>query len=118
MKNLSYTDKFGTKKLDNLSFSLKAGEVLGIAGIEGNGQKEAMEILTGNMEAESGSITYRGQELTKLSIADSRKLGIAHVPEDRNLNGCAPEMSVRDNLIATSLKKLSGKGGLLKSKGH
>ena len=116
VKNLSYTDKFGTKKLDNLSFSLKAGEVLGIAGIEGNGQKEAMEILTGNMEAESGSITYRGQELTKLSIADSRKLGIAHVPEDRNLNGCAPEMSVRDNLIATSLKKLSGKGGLLKPK--
>ena len=48
VEKLNYTDKFGTKKLDDLSFSLKAGEVLGIAGIEGNGQKEAMEILTGN----------------------------------------------------------------------
>ena len=114
VENLNYTDKFGTKKLDNLSFSLKAGEVLGIAGIEGNGQKEAMEILTGNRKAESGSVFYKGKDLTKLSITDNRKLGIAHVPEDRNLNGCAPEMSVRDNLIATSLKRLSGKGSILK----
>ena len=116
VENLNYTDKFGTKKLDNLSFSLKAGEVLGIAGIEGNGQKEAMEILTGNRKAESGSVFYKGKDLTKLSITDNRKLGIAHVPEDRNLNGCAPEMSVRDNLIATSLKRLSGKGSILKPK--
>ena len=90
VENLCYTDKFGTKKLDNLNFSLKQGEVLGIAGIEGNGQKEAMEILTGRM-------------------------GIAHVPEDRNLNGSAPEMSVRDNFIAASLDKLS-KGTILDRK--
>ena len=116
VENLNYVDKFGTKKLDNLCFSLKAGEVLGIAGIEGNGQREAMEILTGNRKAESGTITYKGKKLTNLSISENRKLGIAHVPEDRNLDGCAPEMSVRDNLIATSLKRLSGKNGILKPK--
>lgn len=116
VENLNYVDKFGTKKLDNLCFSLKAGEVLGIAGIEGNGQKEAMEILTGNRKAECGTITYKGKKLTNLSITENRKLGIAHVPEDRNLDGCAPEMSVRDNLIATSLKRLSGKNGILKPK--
>lgn len=112
VEKLNYTDKFGTKKLDDLSFSLKEGEVLGIAGIEGNGQKEAVEILTGNLPAESGSILYKDQDLCKKSIRDNRKLGIAHVPEDRNLNGSAPEMSVRDNLIAAGLDRLS-KGGIL-----
>ncbi|MBQ6857481.1 MAG: ATP-binding cassette domain-containing protein, partial [Lachnospiraceae bacterium] len=107
VEGLNYTDKFGTKKVDNLHFSLRAGEVLGVAGIEGNGQKEAMEILTGNMKAESGSVKYKGQEMIGKSVTDNRKAGIAHVPEDRNLNGCAPEMSVRDNLIATSMDKLS-----------
>lgn len=107
VEKLNYTDKFGTKKLDDLSFSLKEGEVLGIAGIEGNGQKEAVEILTGNLTAESGSILYKDQDLCKKSIRDNRKLGIAHVPEDRNLNGSAPEMSVRDNLIAAGLDRLS-----------
>lgn len=114
VKNLTYVDKFGTRKLDNLSFSLKKGEVLGIAGIEGNGQKEAMEILTGNRKAESGTILYRDQDLCRLSIAQNRKAGIAHVPEDRNLDGSAPQMSVRDNLIAASLGRLSGADGLLK----
>ena len=115
VENLCYTDKFGTKKLDNLNFSLKQGEVLGIAGIEGNGQKEAMEILTGNMKAESGAIHYRGEDLCRKTIRENRRMGIAHVPEDRNLNGSAPEMSVRDNLIAASLDKLS-KGTILDRK--
>ncbi len=106
-EGLNYTDKFGTKKVDNLHFSLRAGEVLGVAGIEGNGQKEAMEIITGNLKADSGSVKYLGKEMTGLSIAENRASGIAHIPEDRNLNGCAPEMSVRDNLIATCMDKLS-----------
>lgn len=114
VKDLNYVDKFGTKKLDRLSFSLRRGEVLGIAGIEGNGQKEAMEILTGNRKAESGTILYGEQDLCRLSITQNRQSGIAHVPEDRNLDGSAPEMSVRDNLIAASLSKLSKKNGLLK----
>lgn len=114
-KDLSYVDKFGTKKLDKLCFSLRQGEVLGIAGIEGNGQKEAMEILTGNLQASGGSIMYQDQDLCRLSIGDNRELGIAHVPEDRNLNGSAPAMSVRDNLIAAGLSKLS-KNGILEPK--
>ncbi len=110
VEHLNYTDKFGTKKVDDLCFSLRRGEVLGIAGIEGNGQKETVEILTGNGQAESGAIHYGGQDLTKLNVAQNRHLGISHVPEDRNANGCAPEMSVRDNLIAASLDRLSDKG--------
>lgn len=110
--HLNYTDKFGTKKVNDLCFSLREGEVLGVAGIEGNGQKEAMEILTGNLKAESGSILYKGEDLCRKDITQNREMGIAHVPEDRNLNGCAPKMSVRDNLIAAGMKKLS-KGFIL-----
>ncbi len=109
VEHLNYTDKFGSKKVDDLNFSLREGEVLGIAGIEGNGQKEAMEILTGNRKAESGSVLYKGQNLCEKSIAENRALGISHVPEDRHLDGSAPEMSVRDNLIAASLTRLSKK---------
>ena len=114
MKNLNYTERFGTKKLDNLNFFLRKGEILGIAGIEGNGQKEAMEILTGNRKAESGSILYQGRDLCRTSISEDRDLGIAHVPEDRNLDGCAPLMSVRDNLIAVGMKRFARKGVLKK----
>ena len=114
VKNLNYTDRFGTKKLDNLNFFLRKGEILGIAGIEGNGQKEAMEILTGNRKAESGSILYQGRDLCRTSISEDRDLGIAHVPEDRNLDGCAPLMSVRDNLIAVGMKRFARKGVLKK----
>ena len=114
VKNLNYTDRFGTKKLDNLNFFLRKGEILGIAGIEGHGQKEAMEILTGNRKAESGSILYQGRDLCRTSISEDRDLGIAHVPEDRNLDGCAPLMSVRDNLIAVGMKRFARKGVLKK----
>ena len=63
VEHLNYTDKFGSRKVNDLSFSLREGEVLGIAGIEGNGQKEAVEILTGNRKAESGSVIYKGENL-------------------------------------------------------
>ena len=66
--------------MNDLHFSLRAGEVLGVAGIEGNGQKEAMEILTGNLAAESGSIRYRGNELIGMNITDNRKAGISNIP--------------------------------------
>lgn len=113
---ISYRDKFGTQKVKDLSFSLKAGEVLGIAGIEGNGQKEAMDIITGNLQADAGQVTYKGRELTKLSIGQIRSMGISYISEDRNYNGCAPEMSVRDNLTATCLKRFTNRFGLLNAK--
>lgn len=104
---LKYKDKFGCMKLDNLCFSLNEGEILGIAGIEGNGQAEAMEILTGTLNPERGSIMFHEQEICRKSIKEKRQIGITHVPEDRNVNGCALDMSVRDNLIAAGLERFS-----------
>ncbi len=113
VKELNYTDKFGTQKLKDFSFTLRAGEILGIAGIEGNGQLEAMNILTGNMRAHSGAVVYNSQELNQRSIRAIRDAGISHIPEDRAYNGSAPNMSVRDNLIATCLKRFAPKANLL-----
>jgi len=110
---LKYRDKFGIQKLDGVSFSLRKGEVLGVAGIEGNGQLEAMNILTGNLKADEGQVLYREKDLAKRSIRDFRDSGIAHISEDRNYNGSAPEMSLQDNLIAVDLKRFSGKLNLL-----
>ena len=113
VKDVFYKDKFGTQKVRELSFSLREGEVLGVAGIEGNGQREAMDILTGNMKADSGSVNYKGRELTGLTVGQIREMGISYISEDRNYNGCAPEMSVRDNLTATCLGRFTNRFGLL-----
>ncbi|MFA9376011.1 MAG: ABC transporter ATP-binding protein [Lachnotalea sp.] len=116
VQDISYTDKFGTKKLDHVFFSLKAGEVLGIAGIEGNGQKEAMDVITGNMKPDEGVVLYKEKDLTKCSVRKIRELGISHISEDRSTDGCAMNMSVEDNLIATNLKKFSNKFSILDNK--
>lgn len=117
VKNIDYTDKFGTKKLNQVCFTLKSGEILGIAGIEGNGQKEAMDVITGNMKPDKGTVIFKENDLTKCSIHKIRELGIGHISEDRDTDGCALNMSVEDNLIATNLKKFSNKFSILNNKG-
>lgn len=113
VKDLNYSDKFGIKKLHNLCFSLKEGEILGVAGIEGNGQREAMDIITGNLRQDSGSVWLKNEEISHQSVTAIRQRGINYVPEDRNDNGCALEMSVRDNIIGNNLEPFSKKLNLL-----
>jgi simple sugar transport system ATP-binding protein len=113
IKNLNYTDKFGAQKLRDVNFSLREGEILGVAGIEGNGQLELMNIITGNLRADSGEALYRGRDLTGKNVRLIRSCGIAHIPEDRSFNGSAPNMSVRDNLMATRLRNFTKNAGLL-----
>ncbi|KUO73976.1 MAG: ABC transporter ATP-binding protein [Clostridia bacterium BRH_c25] len=113
IKNLTYTDKFGIKKLNNISFNLKNSEVLGIAGIEGNGQNEIVSIITGLLDADSGTVIFTDQDITKIDIGKRRKLGISHVPEDRMMHGCAEGLSVSDNLISNVYKQFTNKINLL-----
>ncbi|WP_303851244.1 ABC transporter ATP-binding protein [Seleniivibrio woodruffii] len=91
--------------LIDFSLELRKGEILGIAGVAGNGQKTLAEVLTGLKPPLSGKIYADGKDITN---ADSRKAyiaGIAHVPEDRKSMGIAPEMSVDENLILKSYKE-------------
>ena len=88
-------------RLNGISFVIRAGEILGIAGVEGNGQTELIEALAGLAgESElSGSIDFDGREISRLSARQRKELGIAHVPEDRQRRGLLLDASVAENSI-------------------
>ena len=88
-------------KIRGLSFSLKRGEILGIAGVDGNGQKELVEAITGLREVEKGKIYFKNTQISNMTPQFIRKTGIAHIPDDRNKRGLNREMNIKENLIAT-----------------
>ena len=88
------------KVLNDVSFSLCGGNILGVAGVEGNGQSELSELLTGMRQIENGSITIYGESIAGKKVRQIRQLGVSSISEDRMIYGCAPAMSVRENLIA------------------
>ncbi len=107
VKNLSLPGKF-----EDISFSLKQGEVLGVAGLVGAGRTELMEALFGYTPPESGEILLKGKRVAILGPMDAIRQGIAFVTEDRNLTGLFPELSVKDNIILPSLGQYLKKGFL------
>ena len=83
-----------------ISFKLHSCEILGIAGVEGNGQSELTEAVTGMRRINSGSIKFDGKDVTGFSPRALRKMGLAYVPEDRLKTGLAPGASIAENLLA------------------
>jgi simple sugar transport system ATP-binding protein len=100
VKNLNYFREDGAHILKNLSFSLRSGEILAIAGLEGNGQKELVEILTGLREKASGEMLVDGKNVLGAKPWELRQLGISHIPDDRIEVGSALDMSVAENMIS------------------
>ena len=96
---LHVLDNRGLPAVDGLSLSVRAGEVLGIAAIEGNGQSELLEAITGMRPIESGEISICGQNIRGKDPGEIRRLGLAHIPEDRLATGVSRDASVTDNLI-------------------
>jgi general nucleoside transport system ATP-binding protein len=101
--------------LRGVSFEVKAGEILGVAGVEGNGQRELAEALIGLLPATSGKVIVDGKDITGLSCSQCRKQGIAFVPEDRHERGLVLDMTLWENSVLGqhSLPKYSGNWGLL-----
>ncbi len=100
VKNLSVTDRQGVQKLKNVSFALKAGEILGVAGVAGNGQSDLLEIISGIGFANSGEVLMHGQSIdlsNKASAAQRRARGIGHVPEDRHRRGLVMPFKTWEN---------------------
>jgi simple sugar transport system ATP-binding protein len=97
--NLSAKDKRGFPALRGIDFSVRAGEILGVAGIEGNGQTELIEVLSGMRDYEEGTININGTSVKHLSPAEIRKLGVAHIPEDRLVTGLSKDSSIEDNML-------------------
>ncbi|MEA3440588.1 MAG: ABC transporter ATP-binding protein [Chloroflexota bacterium] len=99
INDLSYVSDIGVQMLKNLSFNVYAGEILGIAGVEGNGQTELVEVLTGLREASTGTAHIDSRDILRADPRVVRMAGVAHIPEDRLTNGLALLATIDENLI-------------------
>ncbi|MFM1839594.1 MAG: hypothetical protein RIS37_860, partial [Actinomycetota bacterium] len=101
VKNLTVLDADGRTHVDSVSFEVHAGEIVGIAGVQGNGQTELVEALTGLRKAAGGSISLDGNDLTHANPRERHQMGMAHIPEDRQRQGLVGGLSVAENLVLT-----------------
>ncbi|HBT50229.1 MAG: ATPase component of uncharacterized ABC-type transporter [Caldanaerobacter subterraneus] len=113
VKNLTWINEWGKPTLKNVSFSVRSGEILGVAGVEGNGQRELVEIITGLRKFDKGDLLLDGKIINNLSIKERRELGISYIPEDRMVYGVAAEASIAENLIADRFEKREFNHGIL-----
>lgn len=88
----------GLEAVKNLNLEVRAGEVLGIAGIDGNGQSELIQALTGLRKAESGHIKLKGEDITNKKPRKITEHGVGHVPEDRHKYGLVLDMTLSENI--------------------
>lgn len=117
IENLYVKDNRGLDAVKGLSLKLRKGEVLGIAGVDGNGQKELLEALTGLRKVESGKIIMNGKDITNLSPREIIDSGINNIPEDRQKRGLVLDFTVAENMILENYhKKPFSSGGRLNHK--
>ena len=99
VKNLNISDHTGRSLVKNVSFELRTGEILAVAGVQGNGQSELAEAIVGLQEHVHGSISLDGVDITKASVREALHSGIAFVPESREEDGLIASFSIEENLI-------------------
>ena len=101
VSNLTLTKRDGSKPINDVSFQVRKGEIVGIAGVEGNGQTELIEALAGLIEPGhlSGEINFEGKNITRAGARSRRELGIAHIPEDRHRRGLLLDFTLAENSI-------------------
>ena len=105
VRDLVVLDDRGLVAVNGVSFDVRAGEVLALAGVQGNGQTELVEALVGMRPVVSGSITLKGRDITHLSPRDALDAGLGHIPEDRQRDGLVLSMSVADNLVLNTPRR-------------
>lgn len=98
VENISVKNTRGQLAVRNLSLEVRSGEILGIAGVDGNGQSELLYGITGMMPLESGKIYINGKDISKYSIRKRIEEGLGHIPEDRQKHGLVSEFSVAENI--------------------
>lgn len=116
LDNLNATNSKGLTDLDNFCLEMFEGEILGIAGVAGNGQKALAEVVSGLRDASSGRIYFRDIDITESSCKNRYIAGISHIPEDRKAMGIAPNMTLDENLILKDYKDKQFKKGLFQDK--
>jgi len=99
-------------EVDDVSFEVRAGEIFGIAGVEGNGQTELIEAIAGLRAPAAGAITLGGTALAGLSVRERSEAGLSHIPEDRHRRGLVLDYSISDNLILGLQHRFAAGGAL------
>jgi simple sugar transport system ATP-binding protein len=112
VNELSLSDESGKALLEKVAFKVRSGEIVGIAGVEGNGQTQLVEALTGRLSVRRGSIAVKGTVIQGYDIGRIRSLGVSYIPEDRMRQGAAKEASISDNLISTQYRSKEMNSGL------
>ena len=102
VENLCCDNDRGLPMLKDVSFSVQGGEILGVCGVDGNGQSELVQCITGLRQASSGKITITGVDTTHFTPKQILNLDVSHIPEDRHKYGMVGAMSVEENLILVS----------------
>ena len=114
IKDLVVNENRGVPAVKNLSLDVRAGEIVGIAGIDGNGQSELIQAITGLRKIESGSVELKGQSIVGLHPRQITEMSVGHVPEDRHRDGLVLEMMMSENIaLQTYYKEPLSKKGIL-----
>jgi ABC-type uncharacterized transport system ATPase subunit len=105
VENLTVLDERGLEAVRGVSFEVKAGEIVGIAGVDGNGQSELIDALTGLRRPLGGRIVAAGKEITSASSRECLDLGVGHIPEDRQVRGLVLDFTLAENLALHDFRK-------------
>ncbi len=117
VEGVNVSPKYNFGELKDINFSVLEGEIVGIAGVEGNGQNEIIEAITRGLNIDSGKITFKNEDIKNKSILDLRNEGLGYIPEDRMTKGIAKDMSISENAVINRIQsdELCDKG-VLKTK--
>jgi len=117
VENLNVKDARGVQAIKNLNLSVRAGEIVGIAGVDGNGQTELIEAITGLRKAESGRVKINGKNVLNFSPRKVTETGLGHIPQDRHKHGLVLNYSVGENMVLqTYYQKPYSKSGVMNFK--
>ncbi len=117
VRGLSVVDARGVPAVDDVSFTVRSGEIIGIAGVEGNGQSELLAAIAGMGPVTAGNVVLGDRSILKATVAQRRAAGLAYIPEDRYAEGTAPGLSVAENLAATHLSPPVARFGWVSGRG-
>lgn len=113
IEDLWVKDNRGVDKVKGLNLSIRKGEILGIAGVDGNGQTELIDAISGMRKAQKGKVILKGDDITNKNPRDIIDLGMNQIPEDRQKRGLVLEYPIKDNLILENIDKDFSKNGIL-----
>jgi general nucleoside transport system ATP-binding protein len=104
-------DERGVKTLNGVSFSINEGEILGLAGVSGNGQRQLVQAIMGLLKPANGKIKFGGEDITGSSVCDRRAKGFAYIPDDKLRDGVIPDLSIKENILVGMHREDSFRNG-------